>query len=98
MGRAKEIKLKVMPSKMATPFIKKHRYSGKVVNNSNLYFDAFLDRKLHGVISLGSSTDKWKIIRLAEDTKRNEFLELNRMAFEVVEATGFEPAASTSRK
>ena len=82
MGRAKEIKLKVIPSKIAVPFIKKHHYSGKVVVNSNLHFGAFLDGKLHGVMSFGSSTDKSKIITLVKGTKWNEFLELNRMAFD----------------
>lgn len=82
MGRAKEIKLKAIPSKIAVPFIKKHHYSGKVVVNSNLHFGAFLDSKLHGVMSFGSSTDKSRIITLVKDTKWNEFLELNRMAFD----------------
>lgn len=82
MGRAKEIKLKVIPSKIAVPFVKKHHYSGKVVVNSSLHFGAFLDGKLHGVMSFGSSTDKSRIITLVKDTKWNEFLELNRMAFD----------------
>ena len=82
MGKAKEIKLKVIPSKIAVPFVKKHHYSGKVVVNSNLHFGAFLDGKLHGVMSFGSSTDKSKIITLVKGTKWNEFLELNRMAFD----------------
>lgn len=82
MGRAKEIKLKVIPSQIAVPFVKKHHYSGKVVTNSNLHFGAFLDGKLHGVMSFGSSTDKSKLITLVEDTKWNEFMELNRMAFD----------------
>lgn len=82
MGRAKEIKLKVIPSKIAVPFVKKHHYSGKVVVNSNLHFGAFLDGKLHGVMSFGSSTDKSRIITLVKGTKWNEFLELNRMAFD----------------
>ena len=47
MGRAKEIKLKVIPSKIAVPFVKKHHYIGKVVVNSNLHFGSFLDGKLH---------------------------------------------------
>lgn len=29
MGRAKEIIVKVIPSQIANPFIKKHHYSGK---------------------------------------------------------------------
>lgn len=82
MGRAKEIEVKVIPSKIANPFIKKHHYSGKVVQNSNLHFGAFLDGKLHGVMSYGASMDKSKIVNLVKDTKWNEFIELNRMAFD----------------
>jgi hypothetical protein len=82
MGRAKEVKLKVIPSKIAINFIKKHHYSGKVVNNSCLHFGAFLDGNLHGVLSFGASMSKEKIIILVKGTKWNEFLELNRMAFD----------------
>lgn len=82
MGRAKEIELKVIPSKIANPFIKKHHYSGKVVNNSCLHFGAFLDGHLHGVLSFGPSLDKSKIITLVKGTGWHEFLELNRMAFD----------------
>lgn len=82
MGRAKEIIVKVIPSKIAIPFIKKHHYSGKVVNNSCLHFGAFLDGKLHGVMSYGPSLDKAKMLNLVEGTGWNEFLELNRMAFD----------------
>lgn len=82
MGRAKEIEVKVIPSKIANPFIKQHHYSGKVVNNSCLHFGCFLDGKLHGVMSFGPSLDKSKIMGLVEGTEWNEFLELNRMAFD----------------
>lgn len=82
MGRAKEIIVKVVPGKIANPFIKKHHYSGKVVNNSCLHFGAFLDGKLHGVMSYGPSLDKSKMLGLVEGTGWNEFLELNRMAFD----------------
>lgn len=84
MGRAKDIELKVIPSKIANKFIKIHHYSGKVVNNSCLHFGAFLDGKLHGVLSYGPSLDKSKIMGLVEDTGWNDFLELNRMAFDEV--------------
>lgn len=84
MGRAKEIEVKVIPSKIAIPFIKKHHYSGKVVNNSCLHFGVFLDNKLHGVMSYGPSLDKAKMLGLVKDTGWNEFLELNRMAFDEV--------------
>ena len=62
--------------------MKAHHYSGKVVNNSTLHFGVFLDGNLHGVMSYGPSLDKSKIIGLVKDTGWNEFLELNRMAFD----------------
>lgn len=82
MGRCKEIILKVIPASVANPFVRKHHYSGKVVNNSQLHFGAFLDGKLHGVMSFGPSMDKKKVIGLVADTGWNEFVELNRMAFD----------------
>lgn len=82
MGRAKEIIVRVIPSNIANPFIRRHHYSGKVVNNSVLHFGCFLDGRLHGVLSYGPSMDKSKIVSLVEGTGWNEFLELNRMAFD----------------
>ena len=82
MGRAKEIIVKVIPARIANEFVKKHHYSGKVVQNSQLHFGAFLDGKLHGVMSFGPSMDKSHIIGLVSGTQWNEFIELNRMAFD----------------
>lgn len=88
MGRVKEIIVKVIPSKIANEFVKKHHYSGKVVNLSNLHFGAFLDKKLHGVLSFGPPMDKRKNLNLVETSNKtinekwNEMLELNRMAFD----------------
>jgi hypothetical protein len=88
MGRAKEIIVKVINSKVANQFVKKHHYSGKVVNMSNLHFGCFLDDKLHGVMSYGSPMDKRNVLPLVDSgvdsfNKRwNEMLELNRMAFD----------------
>ena len=82
MGRCKEIIIKVIPSNVANPFVKKHHYSGKVVQNSFLHFGCFLDGELHGVLSYGPSMDKSRIIGLVEGTEWNEFIELNRMAFD----------------
>lgn len=87
MGRAKKIIVKVIPSKIANQFVKKHHYSGKVVNLSSLHFGAFLDNKLHGVMSYGPPMDKRNVLNLVEtenvgiNKKWNEMLELNRMAF-----------------
>lgn len=82
MGRAKEIILKIIPAQIATPFVKKHHYSKSICANSLLHFGAFLDGRLHGVLSFGPSMDKSKVIGLVEGTNWNEFLELNRMAFD----------------
>lgn len=82
MGRAKEIVLKVIPKKIADEFVKKHHYSGKIVQNSQLHFGAFLDGRLHGVLQYGPSMDKKKVITLVNGTGWNEFIELNRMAFD----------------
>jgi len=82
MGRAKEIIVKVIPSKIANEFVKKYHYSGKVVPNSTLHFGCFLDEKLHGVMSFGHCINKKGTINLVEQTGWNEFIELNRMAFD----------------
>ena len=82
MSRVKEILVKVISSKVANEFVKLHHYSGKVVPNSTLHFGAFLDEKLHGVLSYGSPFRKDKVLNLIYETKWNEMLELNRMAFD----------------
>tara|TARA_R100000935_G_C2755686_1_gene131519 strand:+ start:55 stop:720 length:666 start_codon:yes stop_codon:yes gene_type:complete len=88
VGRAKEIIVKVINSKVANEFVKKNHYSGKVVNMSNLHFGCFLDNQLHGVMSYGSPMDKRNVLPLVNSgvldfNKRwNEMLELNRMAFD----------------
>jgi len=87
MGRAKDIIVKVIPSQLANEFVKRHHYSGKVVNNSVLHFGAFLDGKLGGVMQYGNPIDKRNVLNLVEtsnkgfNSKWNEMLELNRMAF-----------------
>lgn len=82
MGRAKEIIVKVIPAKIANEFVKKHHYSGKVVPNSKLHFGCFLDDRLHGVLSYGASINKKGTVNLVKGTGWNEFIELNRMAFD----------------
>ena len=84
MGRALDIELRVIPAQIANKFIDHIHYSHKHVNNSQLHFGAFLDGKLHGVMSFGPPLDKSKVIGLVEGTKWNQLLELNRMAFDDV--------------
>ena len=87
MAGAKDISVKVIPSNVANPFVKRYHYSGKVVNNSSLHFGCFLDGTLHGVMSFGPPLDKRKVLGLVVDRDGNpalwnEMLELNRMAFD----------------
>lgn len=84
MGQAKEIKVKVIPSKLANDFVRKNHYSGKVVPNSTLHFGCFLNGFLHGVMSFGPSINKKGTINLVAGTGWNDFIELNRMAFDEV--------------
>lgn len=87
MGRAKDIILKVIPSKIANEFVKKHHYSKSFVQNSTLHFGCFLDDKLHGVLQYGNSIDKRNTIGFVDTGMTinegwNSFLELNRLAFD----------------
>lgn len=88
----KKIRIEPISSSIANAFIKKYHYSGKVTSNSQLHFGAFYNSILHGAMSFGPSLDKSKIIGLVKDTKWNDFLELNRMAFD-----DFLPKNSESR-
>ncbi len=84
MSSAKDIQIRVIPSKISRPFVEYHHYSGKCVNNSSLHLGAFLDGRLHGVMDFGPPMDKSKVLHLVEGTTWNGMLELNRMAFDDV--------------
>lgn len=78
----KDIILKAIDPKTANAFVKHHHYSGKVVPNSQLHFGAFYNNRLHGVMQFGPSINKKGTINLVNNTGWNEFIELNRMAFD----------------
>jgi hypothetical protein len=80
----KQIRVKVIPSKLANEFVRKYHYSGKVVPNSKLHFGCFYNNILHGVLSFGSPLKKSGVIGLVKNTGWNGFVELNRMAFDDV--------------
>lgn len=81
MATAKDIILKPITRQEADTCVKRHHYSGKVVNNSQVHIGVFLGGKLEGAMQFGPSLDKRKLQGLVEGTKWNEFIELNRMAF-----------------
>ena len=87
MGRAKEITVKVIPSKVANKFVSLNHYSKGFVMNSVLHFGCFLDGQLHGVLQYGNSIDKRNCIGLVDTGQTvnegwNSYVELNRMAFD----------------
>ena len=82
MATVKDIKIKVIPARIANDFIRKNHYSRKVVPNSTLHFGCFLNGLLHGVLSYGPSINKKGTIKLVKGTEWNGFIELNRMAFD----------------
>lgn len=92
MGIAKELKVKVLPRPIANKFVKANHYSGRVVNNSSVHLGVYYDGQLHGVMQFGPSFDKRKIQGLVQGTGWNEFIELNRLAFD-----DFLPKNSESR-
>ena len=81
MGLALEIEIKPIPKSVADQIVKRYHYSGKVVNNSTLNFGVVYQGKLYGAMQFGSPMDKSKVLPLVKDTKWNDMLELNRMAF-----------------
>lgn len=81
MASAKDIRVAPVKAADAREHVRKHHYSGKVVNNSCLHFGVFLGGRLEGAMQYGPSLDKRKIASLVEGTPWHGFIELNRMAF-----------------
>jgi len=74
-------KIKIIPIKSVTAreFIKKHHYSGKICQNSQVHFGCIYEENIVGVLQYGPSTDKRRMATNL-NVGMNEFLELNRMA------------------
>lgn len=82
MSIVKNIHVRTITPQVGNKFVKEHHYSGKVVPNSRLHLGAFYKGILHGVMQFGASINKKGTINLVEKTGWNEFIELNRMAFD----------------
>ena len=81
MGQAKKLIVKPINHRSASLLVKKVHYSGKVVNNSQLHLGVFWQGRLEGAMQFGPPMDRRNLIGLVKETKFNDFLELNRMAF-----------------
>jgi len=82
MGQAKELIVKPVTSQVGNEFIKKNHYSNKVVPNSQLHLGVYFKGGLHGVMQFGPSINKKGTKNLVKGTGWNDFIELNRMAFD----------------
>ena len=69
MASAKDIVVKPIASADARPFVERHHYSGKVLNNSQLNFGAFIDSRLVGVMQYGPPMVRAKVLPLVIGTK-----------------------------
>lgn len=78
---AKEIIVKPIPKSKADAIVKKHHYSGKVVQNSQLCFGVWYKGILMGAMQFGPPTDKRRMLPLVNGSQWNGIMELNRMAF-----------------
>tara|TARA_Y100000593_G_scaffold59432_1_gene110244 strand:+ start:333 stop:1100 length:768 start_codon:yes stop_codon:yes gene_type:complete len=84
MATAKDILIKPINAKAANSLIKRIHYSGTHTQNSQLHLGAFLNGRLEGAMQFGPPIDRRKILPLVKNTKWNNMIELNRMAFSEV--------------
>lgn len=83
MITAKQIRVAPITAQAARAVIKRVHYSGSVVNNSQLHLGVYTpDGALHGAMQFGPPMDRSKLQGLVRETGWNDFLELNRMAFD----------------
>jgi len=81
MNEPKDLILRPIPSKVARDFIRRTHYSGKVTQNSQVHFGAYINGELAGALQYGPPLDRRKMAGLIIGGKPREMLELNRMAF-----------------
>lgn len=82
MGSALDIQMRVIPSKIANPWMRAHHYSHTIVKQGYVHFGFFLHGHLHGAMSFGDPLDRSKVLPLVEGSPYNSVIELNRMAFD----------------
>jgi hypothetical protein len=81
MATAREIRVAPISAADGNACIKRHHYSGKIVQNSQLHLGIYLAGRLEGAMQFGPSLDKRKLQALVRGTSWNGFIELNRLAF-----------------
>lgn len=80
-GKA-EFYVAAIPRAVAVEIIKKHHYSGRIVNNSYIHLGAFMAGELVGVMQFGYALNPHRADKVVADTVVGQYLELNRMWFD----------------
>jgi hypothetical protein len=78
--RARDLRLRLIPSADASRIIRALHYSGKAGRQSQVNFGVFIDGRCGGAIQFGDPLDRRKVLPLVEGTGWNQMLELNRLA------------------
>ena len=71
--------VKEIDRKEANRYIVKNHYSGKFYNATYIHLGLFVNNELKGVLQYGYAMNPMSMASVVEGTKKDEYLELNRM-------------------
>ena len=69
----------LLPRRTAVDIIRRHHYSGRVVNNSYVHLGVYLGGALVGAMQLGHALNPRRVAHVVRNTRPGQMLELNRM-------------------
>ncbi len=99
MGKAKDILLRPISSKVANELVRRVHYSGIAAINPYFNIGVYYSGVLEGALQFGLSLAKKKVIGLVDGTQWHQFIEINRLAFtEVLPRNSESRAISISMK
>lgn len=81
MGDAKRIFVAPVDRRAADACVERWHYSGRTYSKSRLHLGVWLDGELLGAMQLGPPLQTSNLVGLVRETRWNDFVELNRMAF-----------------
>ena len=75
----KQFYIKEIDRKLANKIIIKNHYSKKVYNGTYIHLGVFYNSQIKGVLQYGYAMNPSSCKSVVKNTKKNEYLELNRM-------------------
>lgn len=72
-------KVEEVDRNLANKIIKANHYSGKVYNGTYIHLGVFIDNELLGILQYGYAMNPASCSSVVQGTKKDEYLELNRM-------------------